>query len=158
MIPVVTVRPITPADIHILARWICAAPLWQRYGVIETTILVRLEHGLQKADTLLVSDVDQMKGRACGLAWCIPYGAFGRSTYLRMLGVRENYIGLGIGATLLKQVEQTTTQYTNEIFLLVSDFNTDAQRFYQRHGYSQVGSIPGYVVPNITELVYWKRL
>jgi len=41
---------------------------------------------------------------------------------------------------------------------LCSDFNTDAQRYYEKHGYSRVGAIPDYVVPGITELIYRKRL
>jgi len=40
------------------------------------------------------------------------------------------------------------------VFLLASDFNEDAQAFYRRLGYQQVGAIPDYVVPGITELIY----
>jgi ribosomal protein S18 acetylase RimI-like enzyme len=44
------------------------------------------------------------------------------------------------------------------VFLLTSDFNEDAQAFYRRLGYQQVGAIPDYVVPGITELIFYKRL
>ena len=43
------------------------------------------------------------------------------------------------------------------MFLLVSDFNTDAQQFYQRLGYRQVGKLDDYVVPGVSELIFWKR-
>ncbi len=43
-------------------------------------------------------------------------------------------------------------------FLLVSDFNEDAQRFYEREGYLRVGPLPGLVLPDVAELLYWKRL
>ena len=46
---------------------------------------------------------------------------------------------------------------TADIFLLVSDFNAAAQAFYRRLGYEQVGAIPGYVVPGISELIFRKR-
>jgi ribosomal protein S18 acetylase RimI-like enzyme len=72
--------------------------------------------------------------------------------------VRAGYTGLGIGAALLGQAEQAAAKIAREMFLLVSDFNVDAQRFYQRQGYSPVGAIPGYVLPDVTELLYWKRL
>ncbi len=154
----IMVRPMITLDIPVLAGWISATSLWQHYGVTEAIMRTKLEHGLQKSDILLVSDIDQTEGQACGLVWCILDGAFGRSAYLRMLGVRANYTGLSIGASLLEQVERISAQHTNEMFLLVSDFNTDAQRFYQRHGYAQAGSVPGYVVPDVVELLYWKRL
>jgi ribosomal-protein-alanine N-acetyltransferase len=42
--------------------------------------------------------------------------------------------------------------------LLCSDFNTEAQRFYRRAGYEQVGALPDYVVPGVAELIFRKRL
>ena len=46
----------------------------------------------------------------------------------------------------------------DDLFLLVSDFNLPAQRFYAANGYHQVGAIAGYVCPGIGELIYRKRL
>jgi hypothetical protein len=43
-------------------------------------------------------------------------------------------------------------------FLLCSDFNISAQAFYERHGWTRVGALPGLVLPDVAELVYWKRL
>jgi ribosomal protein S18 acetylase RimI-like enzyme len=156
--PGVSVRPLTVADIMVVAGWMVITPLWQRYQLTEAKARSGLEAGLRRADILLVSDVDGEGGRACGLAWCLREGAFGRSAYLRILGVRAGYTGLGIGAALLDQAERTAAAITREMFLLVSDFNVEAQRFYQRQGYTRIGAIPGYVLPDVTELLYWKRL
>jgi ribosomal protein S18 acetylase RimI-like enzyme len=156
--PDVSVRPLTAPDIPLIAGWIVATPLWRRYRLTETGTRSSLERALSRADLLLVADVDHDNGQACGLAWCLPEGAFGRSTYLRILGVQASHTGLGIGAALLSRAEQIAAETTNAMFLLVSDFNVEAQRFYQRQGYSQIGAIPGYVLPDVTELLYWKRL
>ena len=59
---------------------------------------------------------------------------------------------------LLEETERTVRKVCNDLFLLVSDFNKAAQRFYQRNGYQQIGAIPGYVLPDVTELIFWKRL
>ena len=39
----------------------------------------------------------------------------------------------------------------------MSDFNAAAQAFYGRLGYEQIGTIPGYVVPGVSELIFRKR-
>ncbi len=88
----------------------------------------------------------------------MPRGAFGRSPYLRLIGVRPDCTDLGIGAALLAAVEDQARAISNDVFLLVSDFNADAQRFYRRHGYEQIGAIPGYVLPDVTEFLMRKRL
>jgi GNAT superfamily N-acetyltransferase len=158
VLPGVSIRPLTVSDIPVVARWLVVTPLWQRYRLTDATARSGLESGLSRADILLVSDGDGGDGQACGLAWCMPEGAFGRSAYLRLLGVRPGYTGLGIGAALLERAEQAAATITREMFLLVSDFNVDAQRYYQRQGYAPIGAIPGYVLPDVTELLYWKRL
>ena len=45
-----------------------------------------------------------------------------------------------------------------DIFLLVSDVNLAAQRFYAAHGYHHVGTVADNVCPGIGELIYRKRL
>lgn len=42
--------------------------------------------------------------------------------------------------------------------LLRSDFNASAQAFYERHGWTRVGALPGLVLPGVAELISWKRL
>ena len=44
------------------------------------------------------------------------------------------------------------------LFLLTSDFNHGAQRFYERRGYQRAGALPAFARPGIVELLYWKRL
>lgn len=152
--PTMTIRPMQHADIASLAAWLPDVPLWQRYGLTSAQVRAMLAGGLERSDILLVADA----GEVCGLAWCLPHGAFGRSAYLRLLGVHPAHAGQGIGARLLADAEGAAAVSSREIFLLVSDFNTAAQRFYRRHGYSQSGAITGYVLPDVTEYVYWKRL
>jgi ribosomal protein S18 acetylase RimI-like enzyme len=156
--PDVSVRPLTVPDIPVVVGWMVITPLWQHYQLTKAKGRSDLEAGLSRADILLVSDSGSEDGQACGLAWCLREGAFGRSAYLRLLGVRAGYTRLGVGAALLDQAERAAAQTSREMFLLVSDFNVDAQRFYQRQGYTPIGSIPGYVLPDVTELLYWKRL
>lgn len=150
-----SIRPLTASDIPTIADWIAAIPLWQRYDYSASRAAEGLEHALARNDLLLTADCDGAS--ACGLVWCMPRGVFGRSMYLRLLGVREDFHGAGLGAGLLDAAEQAAAR-SHDMILLVSDFNHGAQRFYERQGYRQVGALPGYVLPDVTELIYRKRL
>jgi ribosomal protein S18 acetylase RimI-like enzyme len=152
----VAIRPMIREDIPIIANWLVLVPLWQRYRVSASTAQTQFEEGLRQQDIMLVSDTGP-ETRACGFTWCLPRGAFGLSAYLRLIGVRQEQAGLGIGSTLLAETERLAAAYSRDLFLLVSDFNVDAQRFYRRHGYEHIGQIPGYVLPDVTELIFRKR-
>jgi len=58
----------------------------------------------------------------------------------------------------LAEVERRVADHSRALFLLVSDFNEAAQRFYLSHGYQAGGRLAAFVKPDIDELVYWKRL
>lgn len=148
------IRPMTTDDIPLVVQWMVEIPLWQRYRLTAERARSQFETALVNQDMVLVADQDS--SRACGFAWCLPKGMFGRSPYLKLIGVRQDQASAGIGAALLAAVEQAVQ--SDMLFLLVSDFNYDAQRFYQRHGYQRIGVIPGYVLADVNELLFWKRL
>ena len=148
----ITIRSLAPADIPGIARWVAATPLWQRYNVTEKSFTERLSHGLATNAMIYAADRD---GEAVGFVWLVERGAFNRGAYVQLIGVREEARGGGIGRALMEFVETHAT--SRDVFLLVSDFNTDAQKFYTRLGYSKVGKLDDFVVQGISELIYWKR-
>lgn len=152
----IQIRRMIPDDIPMLAEWMALIPLWNRYGLTVPRAVEGFEGALRAGDILQVADMGE--DRACGFAWGMIGGGFGRSVYLRLIGVRDDLAGQGIGALLLDNVEQVAAVLSDSICLLVSDFNYGAQRFYRRQGYAQVGSIPGYVLPEVDEMIFWKRL
>lgn len=85
-------------------------------------------------------------------------GHFGRGGYLRLIALRPQLHGRGVGSHLLGAVEAAVQRRHPDLFLLTSDFNVGAQRFYERAGYCRVGALPDFVHAGITELIYWKRL
>ena len=151
----IAIRSTTTADVPLLSAWLVKLPLMQRYGQTLERASTHFKIALERGDWLLTADGESP---ACGFAWVMPRGTFGRSPYLRLIGVRLEMEGRGIGARLLDAMERKAADIADDLFLLVSDFNVDAQRFYQRRGYEQIGALPDYVLPEVSELLFRKCL
>jgi ribosomal protein S18 acetylase RimI-like enzyme len=76
---------------------------------------------------------------------------------LRLIAVDQSVRGAGIGAELLAEFEARTAGVGRDWCLLVSDFNTAAQAFYEKHGYTKAGLLPGFARPGITEVLMVKK-
>jgi ribosomal protein S18 acetylase RimI-like enzyme len=85
-------------------------------------------------------------------------GTFHHSGYIRWVGVAPTSRGMRVGRRLVQHAEDRIFRRGPNVFLTVSDFNADARAFYRRLGYAQVGAIPDYVVPGITERLFRKTL
>lgn len=148
----ITIRPLLTSDIPGIAHWVAATPLWQRYNVTEKSFAERLTGGLANNATIYAAERDD---EAVGFVWVVERGAFNRGVYVQLIGVKPETRGSGIGRALMEFVATHVT--SRDIFLLVSDFNTEAQKFYANLGYRQVGKLDDFVVQGMSELVYWKR-
>jgi ribosomal protein S18 acetylase RimI-like enzyme len=151
--PEPVIRPARPEDLPPLARALEALPLFRRYGTTAAQFEASWLKAMGAGEGLWVAERD---GAPAGLCWFLHRGAFGRGAYLRTIGVVEGAHGGGLGAALLQAYERETAAAPGGWFLLVSDFNGGAQRFYVRHGYQEVGRLPGFVIPGVSELLFWK--
>jgi ribosomal protein S18 acetylase RimI-like enzyme len=149
-----TIRSLTLADIPGIAPWVAATPLWQRYHVTAESFAQRLHAGLTEGATIYVAERD---GVVIGFLWLVERGAFNRGGYVQLIGVQPGMQNAGVGFALMRFAEEKIFAQGQDLFLLVSDFNTNAQRFYQRLGYRQVGKLDDYVVPGVSELIYYKK-
>ena len=149
-----SVRAFRPDDVEPCAAFMADNPLWQRYGVTLEMARRQFASGLERGVALFVVECD---GEPGGFLWLEPVGAFARSGYIRLIGVSPAQQGRGLGQALMEHAERVLFEKGDDVFLLVSDFNLAAQRFYQRLGYAQVGALPDYVLPGVAELIYRKR-
>jgi ribosomal protein S18 acetylase RimI-like enzyme len=142
-------------DVLACVRIMLANPLWARYGVTAAGAEKMFTRALSENATILVAQLD---GEVAGFNWYVTRGAWDRSGYIRLIGVSPDHQGKGVGEELMKAAEERMAEQVSDVFLLVSDFNSGAQRFYTRLGYTQVGAIPDYVLAGIAELIFFKPL
>jgi ribosomal protein S18 acetylase RimI-like enzyme len=147
------IRPATREDLAALATALAPLPLFQAYRLDASALTARFEGALERGEGLLLATGDR---GPVGVCWFLTRGTFGTGAYLRTLAVSEAQQGSGLGARLLEAYEAGCGSPPGGYFLLTSDFNTGAQRFYQRHGYRQVGQLPDFAVPGVSELIFWK--
>ena len=148
-------RPAGPEDLAPLAAGLSRLPLLVRYGRSEARLAADLAAALARGDGLLLA---VEAGAPVGLVWYLRDGTFGLGGYLKLMAVLPGAQARGVGAALLAAFEAELARGAAHGFLLCSDFNAPAQAFYARHGWARVGALPGLVLPEVTELVYWKRL
>lgn len=148
-------RPIREDDLPTLAGGLARLPLMERYSRSADRLETDLRAAMSRGDGLIGAEVG---GNVAGFCWFLHHGTLGMGGYLKLIAVLDGERGRGTGAALLAAYEGEVARASAHGFLLVSDFNEPAQRFYERHGWSRVGAIPKLVLPDVDELVYWKRL
>lgn len=167
----VTVRRAAAQDadaVRLLGQEVAALPLLVRYGTTPAGLgedLARLAAAQDPPDSLQASDrlllcwgAGDAQDRPAGFARFQIEGTLGAGGYLRLIALRPGRDGGGLGAALLRAVEDEVRLKSPHLFLLTSDFNHGAQRFYERHGYARVGALPDFARRGIAELIYCKRL
>ena len=159
----VVIRRLQSADVEACARIVAGDPLWQRYGITLTRARQEIRQALAAARgggraTYSAGEfaVAESGGEVAGFIWFRLDGTFHHSGYVRWVGVASQAQCRGLGRRLMRYAENRIFKAGPNVFLMVSDFNEQAQRFYEALGYRLVGKVPDYIVPGIGEHVYRK--
>lgn len=99
-----------------------------------------------------------VQSNTAGFLIFTPEPVFARGGYLRAIGVDPAMRRHGIGSALLSFAEQETARLSQNLFLCVSSFNRQAQKFYKGQGYTHAGNLPDLIRQGETERIFWKRL
>lgn len=82
-----------------------------------------------------------------------------RGPYLQFLGILPDFQRRGLGEKSLAWFEGgARAQLERNLWVAASDFNADAIRFYERHGFERAALLEGLVDDSKTELLFRKRL
>lgn len=145
------IREASVSDAGKIAELMLEHPLWQSY-VLEleghTARLKRMISTGESAVKVAVASDDTLLGFIV-----FDTRTFGSNGYIQLVGVRLGMTGHQIGDVLMETAHNEMRRTTTRCLLLCTSWNHGAQRFYRRHGYSQVGRLPDWVTPGTDELV-----
>ena len=157
------IRPLHAIDIDPCARLIAADPLWKRYHItlararrLLREVLATAHRGGGRMGEAGEFAVAHSGGQVVGFIWFRLDGTFHHSGYVRWIGVAPHVRGQGVGAGLMAYAERKIFARGPNVFLMVSAFNTGAQAFYKRLGYTEIGAVPDYAIRGITERLFRK--
>jgi len=141
-----------PAQAVSLAGTLAQMDPWRTLGYgVESLAL-----GLQAVHPDLTRYLARRDGETLGVA--VVRHPWLRGAYIELLAVLPGAQGQGIGAALLGQIQAAWQGRTDNLWLLVSAFNAGARRFYLRHGFRAIGTIPDLVIPGQDEVLMRKLL
>ncbi len=149
----VIIAPLSSFDVSLAAEIVAKNKLWQRYGTDYDRAYAILMEAIQEERTIYSARIFE---QVAGFIWFDLWGTFYHSGYVRWIAVHPDFQGKGIGNILMQFAEDKIFQKGPNVFLLVSDFNTEAQMFYQKRGYKKVGELEDYYKKGITEWIYRK--
>jgi ribosomal-protein-alanine N-acetyltransferase len=98
----------------------------------------------------------KVQGQRAGFLVISMQGAF--VGYVQLLGVAAEFRGQGVGRALIDYAERRIFRETPNVFICVSDFNREAQRFYARMGYERVGELRDFIVTGRAEFLLRKTI
>jgi ribosomal protein S18 acetylase RimI-like enzyme len=157
------IRPLRATDIAACAHLIAEDPLWQRYHItlprarrILRGALAAAHRSTSRAREAGEFAVAHQDKQVVGFVWFRLEGTFHHSGYIHLIGVAPHARGRGVGARLMAYAERKIFARGPNVFLMVSAFNTKAQAFYKRLGYTAIGKVPNYAIRGITERLYRK--
>ena len=147
------VLPVLPSDqAGPIARTLATLDPWRTLGY-GSEVLTR---SLTSVHPDLTRYLACRGGRTLGLA--VVRHPWLRGAYIELFAVLPEAQGQGVGGALLDRLEGAWRGRAANLWLLVSGFNVAARGFYLRHGFREIGVIPGLIIPAQDEVLLRKVL
>jgi ribosomal protein S18 acetylase RimI-like enzyme len=149
----ILLRPAGTEDLEEICTIMLDTDPYTRLGYTEDTCLDTAISALEEGWAWVAVS----SGKIVGFVLFRVFDGFPLGGYVRAIAVDETYRGRGVGSILLRVAEEKIFKYRRNVFLLVSSFNKDAQRFYRSRGYEVVGEIRDALVRGESEIIMRKR-
>lgn len=151
--PELALRPLTPDEAALVGGIAASIDPWARYPMTAEhlgSFFAQVEPGAPRFGI----DVAGTLVGAVGVRaeW------FG-GPYIQMFVLSPQHQGRGVGSRVLTAIEaEARRAHNRNLWVAASDFNTDAQRFYERHGFVRVATVPALLRDDRDEILFRKRL
>ena len=147
------VAPLAADDGERLGTAFAAIDPWAAYGYPAAALskfLLAVEPGAPRFAL-------QVGGEVAGAA--VIRTAWLRGPYLQFIGVTPAHQNSGLGSAVLDWMErEARAAGERNLWVAVSEINTDAQRLYERHGFIQAARLDDLAWDGRTEILMRKRL
>ena len=143
-------RGIAAADAFRLAGLLSEQDPWRRLGVSDQALATYL----QREDPALHRYSVRLDAELAGLV-CVRHPWL-RGPYIELLGLGREFQGRRLGSEILAWAEAEARREARNLWVITSAFNGSARRFYARHGFAEIGPIPGLVMAEFEEILLRK--
>jgi ribosomal protein S18 acetylase RimI-like enzyme len=139
-------------EVRLLSRLLAGMDPWHTLRYTPDA----LERYLLHPDAALYRYTVVSQDKIIGVV-CVRYPWL-RGAYLELIGLDAAYQGLGVGSALLHWLEEQAQLESQNVWVLVSAFNTRGRTFYTRHGFTEIGTLKDFVQPGYHEFLLRKVL
>ena len=147
--PTLTIRPLRDAgEARYCAGFMVSSDPWITLGITLDRLLERLTDPTREIHVATVGE--EINGVLILFLDGVLKG------YIQTIAVHPNWQSRGVGARLMEFAEERIFNLSPNVFLLVSSFNTEAQKFYKRLGYQCVGELANFVIQGHSEILMRK--
>jgi len=148
-----SLEPLASDDAARLGEAIGAMDPWRAYGYPASALTRMLTSYPEGAPRFAFN----LEGAVVGAA--VIHTSWLRGPYLQFLALLPQVQGRALGQTFLQWMEREARMAgERNLWVAVSEINTGATRFYERHGFKRVAELPDLAYDGRTEFLLRKRL
>lgn len=150
---ILTLSPLAAADAQRLGEALAKIDPWAAYGYPASALarfLAAAEAGAPRF--ALVFEGEVVGAAVIRTAWL-------RGPYLQFLAILPERQGRGLGTAFLEWMErEARAAQERNLWVAASEINTEAIRFYERHGFKATAHLDSLAFDGRTEILFRKRL
>ena len=142
-------RPLqSAAEASSCAEFMAASEPWLTLGFTAEKVFQRLTDPTREVH---VASLDQQI-----IGVLVLYLAGPLNGYIQTIASHPDWRGCGLGTRMMRFAEERIFRQSPNVFLCVSSFNHEAQKFYERLGYECVGELLDFLVAGHSEILLRK--